>query len=88
MTPTPKESKSELPLNKMPVNRKGEIISVTDGTQILNSDEKLSEMGLIRGTIIEKVGEMPLHGPVQIFVKGTRIAIGYSIARRIMVRLV
>jgi Fe2+ transport system protein FeoA len=48
----------------------------------------LSEMGLIRGTIIEKVGEMPLHGPVQIFVKGTRIAVGYSIARRIMVRLV
>jgi Fe2+ transport system protein FeoA len=45
---------------------------------------RLQEMGLIPGSIIEVIRNMPT-GPVEISVMGTRLAIGRNIASRIYV---
>jgi len=45
---------------------------------------RLQEMGLIPGSVIEIIRNMPT-GPVEISVMGTRLAIGRNIASRIYV---
>jgi ferrous iron transport protein A len=47
---------------------------------------RLAEMGLTPGTEITIVRIAPLHGPVEIFVRGVSLALGRGIASRVLVK--
>ncbi|MBN2599395.1 MAG: metal-dependent transcriptional regulator [Candidatus Thermoplasmatota archaeon] len=48
--------------------------------------QRLCDLGLTNGTIISLVREAPLHGPIQIYVRGCRLVIGRGIAEKIFVQ--
>ena len=65
--------------------KKGEetrVIRVNAGFQ---SKRRLANLGIVPGTMIKKKREAPFHGPVEIIVKGSTLAIGRGLASRILV---
>jgi len=46
---------------------------------------RLEDMGLTPGTKVMVVKSAPFHGPVEIHVRGSRLAIGRGMAERILV---
>ncbi|MDD4294960.1 MAG: FeoA family protein [Candidatus Omnitrophica bacterium] len=57
-------------------------ISVNGGRAVM---KKLMDMGLIPGSPVTVINN-PGNGPVSIMIKGSKIAIGYELAKKIMVR--
>lgn len=49
--------------------------------------KRLEDMGLTPGTRIKVVRSAPFHGPIEIHVRGSRLAIGRGMAKRILVRV-
>lgn len=49
--------------------------------------KRLEDMGLTPGTRITIVKSAPFHGPIEIHVRGSRLAIGRGMAERILVRV-
>jgi len=49
--------------------------------------KRLEDMGLTPGTGITVVKSALFHGPIEILVRGSRLAIGRGMARRILVRV-
>jgi ferrous iron transport protein A len=47
---------------------------------------RLAEMGLTPGTEITIIRIAPMHGPVEVFVRGVSLALGRGIASRVLVR--
>lgn len=47
---------------------------------------RLAEMGLTPGTEVTIVRNAPLHGPIEIFVRGVSLALGRGIASRVLVK--
>jgi len=48
--------------------------------------QRLCDLGLTNGTIISLVREAPLHGPIEICVRGCKLVIGRGIAEKIFVQ--
>jgi len=69
------------------------LINVTFGTNVIvahiragfKATQRLSGMGITPGTQIKIVSQAPFRGPIQIIVRGTRLAIGYGLAMKIFV---
>jgi Fe2+ transport system protein FeoA len=49
--------------------------------------KRLMNMGLTPGTKITVVKSAPFHGPIEIIVRDTRLALGRGIAERILVEV-
>jgi len=49
--------------------------------------KRLEDMGLTPGTRIKVVRSAPFHGPIEIHVRGSRLAIGRGMAKRILMRV-
>jgi len=49
--------------------------------------KRLEDMGLTPGTKIKVVRSAPFHGPIEIHVRGSRLAIGRGMAKRILMRV-
>jgi len=49
--------------------------------------KRLMDMGLTPGTKITVVKSAPFHGPIEIIVRDTRLALGRGIAERILVEV-
>ena len=47
--------------------------------------KRLSDMGLTPGTRVRVVKTAPLHGPVEILVRDSRLALGRGMAERVLV---
>jgi DtxR family Mn-dependent transcriptional regulator len=45
------------------------------------------EMGLTPGTVVTVVKSAPFHGPVEVQVRGSRLALGRGMAERIVVEV-
>lgn len=52
----------------------------------LDCTKKLGALGLREGTTINMVSAQPFHGPIVIRVGTTDLALGYGMARKILVR--
>ena len=50
--------------------------------------KRLEDMGLTPGTKVTVVKSAPFRGPVEIYVRGSRLAIGKGMAARIFVEVV
>ena len=49
--------------------------------------KRLMDMGLIPGTRITVVKSAPLRGPIEVLVRGSRLALGRGMAERIFVEV-
>ena len=50
-------------------------------------EKRLTDMGLTPGTRVIVVKSAPFHGPLEILVRGSRLALGRGMAERIFVEL-
>ena len=50
-------------------------------------EKRLMDMGLTPGTRITVVKSAPFHGPIEIRVRGSRLALGRGMAERIFVEM-
>ncbi|MFC1946252.1 ferrous iron transport protein A [Chloroflexota bacterium] len=71
-------------LQAMPSGRCGRVVSVEGGRGLV---ERLSAMGLRTGQAVTKMSSMVMRGPVTVQVGSTQIALGYGMARKIIVSL-
>ena len=65
--------------------RKGEKTKVIGVNAGFRAKTRLANLGIVPGTIIKKKTEAPFHGPVEIIVKGSTLAIGRGLAAKILV---
>jgi Fe2+ transport system protein FeoA len=56
-----------------------------DGGRGWGFKKRLMDMGLTPGTQITVVKSAPFHGPIEVLVRGSRIALGRGMAERIFV---
>jgi len=59
------------------------VMQLEGGSQFL---EKAESMGLRTGVRIKKLSAQVMHGPVTIQIGSTKLALGYGMAKKILVR--
>ncbi|TFG24052.1 MAG: ferrous iron transport protein A [Promethearchaeota archaeon] len=64
---------------------KGEKTKVLGVNAGFGAKRRLANLGIVPGTIIKKKREAPFHGPLEIIVKGSTLAIGRGLASKILV---
>ncbi|MFC1917941.1 ferrous iron transport protein A [Chloroflexota bacterium] len=69
-------------LNQMRSRQKGKITEIQGGHGLIN---RLNALGIRPGNQITKVSSMLMRGPVTAQVNSTRIAIGFGMAKKIIV---
>jgi Fe2+ or Zn2+ uptake regulation protein/Fe2+ transport system protein FeoA len=57
---------------------------ITGGTQAV---KRLQALGILPGKEIVKVSEMPFHGPVVVNVEQTQVALGFGLAKKVIVEV-
>ncbi len=62
----------------------GKVVEITGGKGLVS---RLESIGIIPGAEITKISEQLMHGPVVIKIGNTQVAIGYGMARRVMVNI-
>jgi Fe2+ transport system protein FeoA len=79
------ESIQPISLIMVSKNKQVEVIHVFAGYR---ATQRLGDLGIIPGTIISVITQAPFHGPIQIAVRGTRLAIGHGLAEKIFVKYI
>jgi DtxR family Mn-dependent transcriptional regulator len=78
--------KHEVALTTLKKEETGTVSSIKAGHgQGRVFEKRLMDMGLTPGTRIRVVKSAPFHGPVEIHVRGSRLALGRGMAERIFV---
>ncbi|MDH5448497.1 MAG: ferrous iron transport protein A [Candidatus Bathyarchaeota archaeon] len=85
--------KLELPLTRLRDGERGVIISINASSSHRRRrhhrkwgfQKRLEDMGLTPGTKVTVVKSAPFHGPIELQVRGSRLAIGRGMAERILV---
>ena len=81
-------SHMELPLTALRNGESGIITSIRTGRgrgRVWGFKKRLMDMGLTPGTIVMVVKSAPFHGPLEVSVRGSRLALGRGMAERIFV---
>ena len=71
-------------LTQMAPGQSGIVISLKGGHGMAR---RLATMGLRRGVAVTKTASQPFRGPVSVQVGNTEIALGFGLARRVMVEV-
>lgn len=85
----------ELPLTHLREGESGVIVSISTSRhhghghhgRTWGFQKRLEDMGLTPGTKVTVVRSAPFHGPIELHVRGSRLAIGRGMAERILVRV-
>jgi len=86
----------ELPLTELKNGENGNITSLKIGGwgrgrggqgKGCGLERRLADMGLTPGTKVTLVKSAPLHGPLEVLARGSRLALGRGIAERIYVEV-
>ena len=80
----PLMNKNWIPLTKMKSGDIGTIKAIDGGEEICH---RLSSLGLHISKPLEKVSDMVLRGPVVVSVHRRHVAVGFGMAKRIMVEV-
>lgn len=76
----------KVPLTALRAGETGTVTSIKTGYGRGRVFEKrLMDMGLTPGTRVSVVKSAPFHGPLEILVRGSRLALGRGMAERIFV---
>jgi len=73
-----------LPLTQMQSGQSGVLVEILGGYGLVN---RLNALGIRPGRRITKVSSMLMRGPITVQIDRTEVAIGFGIARKVMVRL-
>ena len=80
--------KSKVPLTALKQGEAGTVESILGGHGKGGGFEKrLMDMGLTPGTVVTVVKSAPFHGPLEVLVRGSRLALGRGMAERIVVEI-
>jgi Fe2+ transport system protein FeoA len=75
--------KKPIPLSKLEAGQSGRVVEIHGGHGVVN---RLNALNIRYGQRVTKVSSMFMRGPVTIEVgNGSRVAIGYGMAKRILV---
>jgi len=74
----------QIALNQMEAGQSGKVIQIQGGHSLIN---RLNALGVRPGQRVSKISSMFMRGPVTIQVGNAQVAIGFGMARRIMVEL-
>ena len=82
--------KREVPLTALRDGETGTVTSIKSGHgrgrgRGWGFGKRLMDMGLTPGTRVTVVKSAPFHGPLEILVRGSRLALGRGMAERILV---
>jgi Fe2+ transport system protein FeoA len=79
----------ELPLTALKDGETGIVISINPGQggcrRGWGFEKRLMDMGLTPGAEVVVVKSAPFHGPLEVIVRGSRLALGRGMAERIFV---
>jgi Fe2+ transport system protein FeoA len=80
----------ELPLTALKDGETGIVVSINPGQgegcgRGWGFEKRLMDMGLTPGAEVMVVKSAPFHGPLEIIVRGSRLALGRGMAERIFV---
>jgi len=78
----------EIPLTALKDGEAGIIVSISGGGygKRWGFEKRLADLGLTPGTRIIVVKTAPFHGPIEVLVRGSRLALGRGISERIFVK--
>ncbi len=74
----------QITLTQMQIGQSGVVVQIQGGHGLVN---RLNSLGIRPGKRITKVSSMLMRGPVTIQVDRAQVAIGFGMARRIIVEL-
>jgi DtxR family Mn-dependent transcriptional regulator len=81
-----RNSKTKVPLTTLKKGESGRVAFINGGHGKGGRFEKrLMDMGLTPGTTVTVVKSAPFHGPLEVIVRGSRLALGRGMAERIIV---
>jgi len=79
----------ELPLTALKDGETGIVVSINPGREGRGRgwgfEKRLMDMGLTPGAEVMVVKSAPFHGPIEVIVRGSRLALGRGMAERIFV---
>jgi DtxR family Mn-dependent transcriptional regulator len=78
-----KREKDIIAITSLKCNEKAKIVFVRGGGGVM---QRLCDLGLTNGTEVSLVRTAPLHGPIEICVRGCKLVIGRGIAEKIFVQ--
>ena len=73
---------AEIPLTELKPKQRAIVSHIVAGRR---ATHRLSGLGITIGTPIKLVSQAPFHGPVQIEIRETRLAIGRGLAQKVLV---
>ena len=76
--------RKQITLVRMQTGQSGIVVQIQGGYGLVN---RLSALGIRPGKRITKIGSMLMRGPVTIQVDRAQVAIGFGMARRVIIRL-
>ncbi len=74
--------KKQVPLSRLEAGRSGRVVGIQGGRGVVN---RLNALNIRQGKRITKLNSVFMRGPVTIEVGNARVAIGYGMAKRIIV---
>jgi DtxR family transcriptional regulator, Mn-dependent transcriptional regulator len=78
-----KRDKDIVAVTSLQLGEKGKIAFVRGGGGVT---QRLCDLGLTHGTVVSLLREAPLHGPIEICVRGCKLVIGRGIAEKIFIQ--
>jgi len=84
--------RAEIPLTTLREGETGVVTSIKAGrgggwVRGWGFEKRLMDLGLTPGTKVTVVKSAPFHGPLEILVRGSRLALGRGMAERIFVEI-
>ena len=74
----------QVPLTLLKAGHSGKVVQIQGGQGMLN---RLSALGIRPGKRITQVSSMLMRGPVTIQIDGAQVAMGFGMARRVIIEL-
>jgi len=72
----------QIPLSQMRTGQNGTVVQIDGGRSLIN---RLNALSIRPGQRIAKISSMFMRGPVTVKVGNAQVAIGYGMAKKIMV---
>lgn len=82
--------KVTIPLTALREGETATVVSIDGGPGMRRGrgfERRLLDMGITPGTKITVVKSAPLHGPIEVIVRGSRLALGRGVAEKILVEV-
>jgi ferrous iron transport protein A len=77
--------RKHIPLTLLKAGQSGRIVEIQGGPGLVN---RLSALGIRPGGRITKVNSMLMRGPVTVRIGRTQVAMGFGMARRVIIELI